>query len=77
MRDLDPDLSYRERLHAALSQWAAAHNVLGQVTTLSVGFGGPPTMEWPRAITDRGAPRYRPWSFRCRPDRGTDGLVTV
>lgn len=38
MRDLDPDLSDRERLHAALSQWAAAHNVLGQVTTFSAGF---------------------------------------
>jgi len=36
MPDLDPDQSYREKLHASLSQWTAAHNVLGQVTTCSI-----------------------------------------
>jgi hypothetical protein len=38
MRDLAPDQSYREKLHESLSGWAAAHNVLGQVTACSVGF---------------------------------------
>jgi hypothetical protein len=34
----DPDQSLRERLHAALSEWAAAQNVLGQVNTYTVSF---------------------------------------
>ena len=34
----DPDLTEREKLRASLSRWVAAQNVLGQVTTFSVGF---------------------------------------
>ena len=34
----DPDLTMRELMHAELSEWTAAQNVTGQVTTFSVGF---------------------------------------
>jgi hypothetical protein len=34
----DRDLPDREKLHAALSEWVAAHNVLGEVRTFTVGF---------------------------------------
>ena len=34
----DPDLTMREETHAALSAWASAQNVTGQIRVLSVGF---------------------------------------
>ena len=34
----EPDQSLREQFHAALSEWAAAQNVLGQVDTYTVSF---------------------------------------